>query len=68
MNENLFDRVSVKNLEALIDALSGVMSEMRSIEEKEENRYRDDAYCAGLTFSNMVFASFKRRMEKTTGK
>ena len=68
MNENLFDRVSVKNLEALIDALSGVMSEMRSIEEKEENRYRDDAYCASLTFSNMVFASFKRRVEKTIGK
>lgn len=68
MKGNLFDKVNNEKLDILHEALSEVISDMRSIEEKEENRYRDDAYCAGLTFSNMVFASFKRRVEKTIGK
>ena len=38
MNENLLDKVSTENLEALLDALCEVMSEMRGSEPEKEKR------------------------------
>nr|DAO65359.1 MAG TPA: hypothetical protein [Caudoviricetes sp.] len=64
MKKTLLDKVSIEKLDMLVDSLSEVMSEMRNIEKDKEKRYRDDAYCAGLTFSNMILVSLKRRVKK----
>ncbi|WP_315547274.1 S-adenosylmethionine synthetase [Prevotella koreensis] len=67
MNENLLDRVSVENLDALHDALSEVIGNMRHAGENHDSCFRDEAYWACFQIRNMVFASLRRRAKKTEG-
>lgn len=64
MNDNLLDKVSVENLDALIDALCEVMSDMRGAESEKEKRYQDETYSTCMVLNSMVFDSLKRRINK----
>ena len=46
MNEKLLDRVSVEKIDALVDALSEVISSMRIMAENSYSCYRNEAYWA----------------------
>lgn len=67
MNENLLDKVSTENLDALLDALCKVMSEMRESEPEKEKRYRDEAYTTCMTLNSIVFNLLRRRLNKEQG-
>lgn len=67
MNENLLDKVSTENLDALLDALCEVMSEMRRSEPEKEKRYRDEAYTTCMTLNSIVFNLLRRRLNKEQG-
>lgn len=64
MNKNLLDNVSVENLDALIDALCEVISNMRGAEPGKEKRYQDEAYTTCMALNCMVFDCLKRRINK----
>ena len=51
MNENLLDKVSTEKIEALVNALDAVIGDMRSVEDSQLVRFRDNAYytCLSLT-------------------
>ena len=44
MNDNLLDKVSVEKLDALLDALCEVISDMREAEPEKGKRYQDETY------------------------
>ena len=67
MNENLLDKVSTENLDALLDALCEVMSEMRGSEPEKKKRYRDEAYTTCMTLNSIVFNLLRRRLNKEQG-
>ena len=67
MNETLLDKVSVENLDALHDALSEVIDNMRHAGENHDSCFRDEAYCACFQIRNIVFPSLRRRAKKTEG-
>ncbi len=67
MNENLLDKVSTENLDALLDVLCEVMSEMRGSEPEKEKRYRDEAYTTCMTLNSIVFNLLRRRLNKEQG-
>ncbi len=64
MNDNLLDKVGIEKLDALVDALCEVMSDMRGAEPEKEKRYQDEAYSTCMVFNCMVFDSLKRRINK----
>ena len=64
MNDNLLDKVSVENLDALIDALCEIVSDMRGAEPEKEKRYQDETYSTCMVLNSMVFDSLKRRINK----
>jgi len=67
MNKSLLDRVSVEKIDALVDALSGVISDMRSIEKNRDMRFRDDTYCMCLSLYYSIFEALKRRANVIQG-
>ena len=67
MNKSLLDRVSVEKIDALVDALSGVISDMRSIEKNRDMRFRDDTYCMCLSLYYSTFEALKRRANVIQG-
>lgn len=67
MNKNLLDRVSVEKIDALVDALSGVISSMRITGENSATYFCNEAYWACYSLRNMMFASLRRREQKSTG-
>ena len=46
MNKSLLDRVSVEKIDALVDALSGVISDMRITGENSEACFCNEVYWA----------------------
>lgn len=64
MNKNLLDKVSAEKLDALLDALCEVISDMRGAETEKEKRYRDEAYTTCMTLDCMVFDCLKRKFNK----
>lgn len=67
MNEKLLDRVSVEKIDALVDALSEVISSMRITAENSYSCYCNEAYWACYSLRNMMFTSLRRREEKSAG-
>ena len=61
MNKSLLDRVSVEKIDALVDALSGVISDMRITGENSETCFCNEAYWACYSLRNMMFAALRRR-------
>ena len=61
MNENLFDKVSNEKLDMLHEALSEVISDMRSVGENSEACFCDESYWACYSLTHMIFASLRRR-------
>ena len=54
MNKNLLDKVSAEKLDALLDALCEVISDMRGAEPEKEKRYRDEAYTTWKSHTNLT--------------
>ena len=67
MNENLLDKVSTEKIEALINALDAVIGDMRSVEESQLVRFRDNAYYACLSLYHSIFEALKRRVNGIQG-
>ena len=67
MNDNLLDKVSVEKLDALLDALCEVISDMREAEPEKGKRYRDEAYTTCMTLNSIVFNLLRRRLNKEQG-
>lgn len=67
MNMTLLDKVSTENLDALLDALCVVMSDMRGAEPQKEKRYQDEAYTICMTLNSIVFNLLRRRLNKEQG-
>jgi hypothetical protein len=64
MNDNLLDKVSVEKLDALLDALCEVISDMREAEPEKGKRYQDETYPTCMVLNSMVFDSLRRRINK----
>ncbi len=64
MNDNLLYKVSVEKLDALLDALCEVISDMRGVEPEKGKRYQDETYSTCMVLNSMVFDSLKRRINK----
>lgn len=64
MNDNLLYKVSVEKLDALLDALCEVISDMRGAEPEKGKRYQDKTYSTCMVLNSMVFDSLKRRINK----
>lgn len=64
MNDNLLDKVSIEKLDALVDALCEIISDMRGAVPEKEKRYQDEAYSTCMALNCMVFDSLKRRINK----
>ena len=67
MNKSLLDRVSVEKIDALVDALSGVISDMRITGENSEACFCNEAYWACYSLRNMMFTSLRRREQNKQG-
>ena len=67
MNKNLLDRVSVEKIDALVDALSGVISDMRITGENSEACFCNEAYWACYSLRNMMFTSLRHREQNRLG-
>ena len=67
MNKSLLDRVSVEKIDALVDALSGVISDMRITGENSETCFCNEAYWACYSLRNMMFTSLRRREQNKQG-
>ena len=67
MNKSLLDRVSVEKIDALVDALSGVISDMRITGENSEACFCNEAYWACYSLRNMMFASLRHREHNKQG-
>lgn len=61
MKGNLFDKVNNEKLDILHEALSEVISDMRSAGENREACFCDEAYWACYSLRNMMFAVLRRR-------
>lgn len=68
MKESLLDYVKPESLDALLDALTDVMNEVKEIEPDKEKRRRDEDYAACLGLSLTVFGSLRRQVLKENGK
>ena len=67
MNKNLLDRVSVEKIDALVSALSGVISDMRITGENSEACFCNEAYWACYSLRNMMFTSLRYREQNKQG-
>ena len=67
MNENLLDKVSTEKIEALVNALDAVIGDMRSVEESQLVRFRDNAYYTCLSLYYSIFEVLKRRVNVIQG-
>ncbi|VEH14176.1 Uncharacterised protein [Segatella oris] len=67
MNKSLLDRVSVEKIDALVDALSGVISDMRITGENSEACFCNEAYWACYSLRNMMFTSLRHREQNRLG-
>lgn len=67
MNGKLLDKVDVEKIEALVDALSGVISDMRIIGENSETCFCNEAYWACYSLRNMMFTSLRHREQNRLG-
>lgn len=67
MNKSLLDRVSVEKIDALVDALSGVISDMRITGENSETYFCNEAYWACYSLRNMMFTSLRHREQNRLG-
>ena len=67
MNKSLLDRVSVEKIDALVDALSGVISDMRITGENSEACFCNEAYWACYSLRSMMFASLRHREQNKQG-
>lgn len=67
MNKSLLDRVSVEKIDALVDALSGVISDMRITGENSEACFCNEAYWACYSLRNLMFASLRHREQNKQG-
>lgn len=67
MKESLLDYVKPESLDALLDALTDVMNEIKEIEPDKEKRRRDEDYAACLCMSLTVFGSLRRQVLKENG-
>ena len=54
MNDNLLDKVSAEKLDALLDVLCEVISDMRGAEPEKEKRYRDEAWKSHTNLTHPV--------------
>ena len=54
MNKNLLDRVSVEKIDALVDALSGVISDMRITGENSETCFCNEAWKSHTNLTHPV--------------
>ena len=68
MNENLLDKVSTEKIEALVNALDAVIGDMRSVEDSQLVRFRDNAYYTCLSLYHSIFEALKRRVNGIQGK
>ena len=67
MNKSLLDRVSVEKIDALVDALSGVISDMRITGENSETCFCNEAYWACYSLRNMMFTSLRHLEQNRLG-
>ena len=67
MNKSLLDRVSVEKIDALVGALSGVISDMRITGENSEACFCNEAYWACYSLRNMMFTSLRHREQNRQG-
>lgn len=67
MKESLLDYVKPESLDALLDALTDVMDEVKEIEPDKEKRRRDEDYATCLGMSLTVFGSLRRQVLKENG-
>lgn len=67
MKESLLDYVKPESLDALLDALTDVMDEVKEIEPDKEKRRRDEGYTACLCMSLTVFGSLRRQVLRENG-
>lgn len=67
MNKSLLDRVSVEKIDALVDALSGVISDMHITGENSETCFCNEAYWACYSLRNMMFTSLRHREQNRLG-
>ena len=67
MNGKLLDKVDVEKIDALVDALSGVISDMRITGENSETCFCNEAYWACYSLRNMMFTSLRHREQNRLG-
>lgn len=62
MKTSLLDRVKPESLDALLDALTDVMNEIKEIEPDKYKRRGDEDYDACLGMSLTVFGALRRQV------
>ncbi len=68
MKESLLDYVKPESLDALLDALTDVMDEVKEIELDKDKRLKDEDYVACLGMSHTVFGALRRQVLEKQGK
>lgn len=68
MKTSLLDKVKPESLDALLDALTDVMNEVKEIEPDKEERRKDEDYAACLGMSLTVFGALRRQVLEKKGK
>ena len=62
MKTSLLDKVKPESLDALLDALTDVMNEIKEIEPDKYKRREDEDYDACLGMSLTVFGALRRQV------
>lgn len=68
MKTSLLDKVKPESLDALLDALTDVMNEVKEIEPDKDERRKDEDYAACLGMSLTVFGALRRQVLENQGK